>query len=431
MKFWPAVILVGLLFGQASGDKPLRFSKVYKSRNPTTQFYSTLTGLDVLVNDDLGPLRGRKVGIVTNHTGLDRTGRSIVDVFIESTDIEVGAIFSPEHGFSGKVDRGVKIEGGEKSGELKVYSLYGKTVKPTPDQLAGLDAVIFDIQDIGARYYTYVSTMTLVMDACARDRIPIWVLDRPNPIRGDIISGPLMEAEFSSFIGMHPIPIRHGLTMGELAILINETGLLPSRKPARLVVVPMINWSRYYWWDETELTWTPPSPNIPTPETALAYIGTCLLEGTNISEGRGTHEPFLKFGAPWIEGASLARELNRLGLAGVEFEREDYVPKSIIGMSEQPMYKGEQCGGVRLKIVDREMFEPLITGVSIIYMVATIYPHQFKWNEAHLDNLWGSDDLRTYIAIERSLAGHPATYVEQRDNFYLKRQPYLIYSDPD
>ncbi|MFC1481025.1 exo-beta-N-acetylmuramidase NamZ domain-containing protein [Candidatus Neomarinimicrobiota bacterium] len=428
MAIW---MVIGLLFGQADSTQELRYSRVYKPRNPTVQFYSTLPGLDLLLNDDFGPLRGRKVGIVTNHTGTDLEGRSIVDVFVESEDIELAVIFSPEHGFSGQVDRGVKIEGGEDIGGLKVYSLYGKTVKPTPDQLAGLDAVIFDIQDIGSRYYTYASTMTLVMDACARDRVPIWVLDRPNPIRGDIISGPLMEEEFSSFVGMHPVPIRHGLTMGELAIMINEAGWLPSRKPARLVVVPMINWSRYYWWDETGLAWTPPSPNIPTPETALAYIGTCLLEGTNISEGRGTYEPFLKFGAPWIEGASLAQKLNRLKLASVEFERADYVPKSIKGMSEQPMYLGEQCGGVRLKIIDREIFDPLFTGVSIIYLVATNYPHQFSWNEEHIDKLWGSDNLRKYIAIERSLAGHPATYAEQRDDFYLKRKPFLIYSEPE
>ena len=213
--------------------------------------------------------------------------------------------------------------------------------------------------------------------------------------------------------------------------MINETGWLPGKRPARLVVVSMLNWSRYSWWDETGLSWTPPSPNIPTPETALAYIGTCLLEGTNISEGRGTHEPFLKFGAPWIEGELLAQELNRLGLSGVEFERADYVPKSIKGMSEHPLYEGEQCGGVRLKIIDRELFDPLITGVSIIYLVATNYPHQFKWNAAQIDRLWGSDDLRTYIAIERSLEGHPATYAEQRDNFFLKRRPLLIYNEPE
>jgi uncharacterized protein YbbC (DUF1343 family) len=422
--------MIGLLFGQANSDRELRYSRVYKSRNPTVQFYSTLPGIDLLLNDDFGPLRGKRVGIVTNHTGKDRDGRSIVDLLTESGTVEVGAIFSSEHGYSGKIERGLLIEDSEDVGAL-IYSLYGKTVKPTPDQLEGLDAVIFDMQDIGARYYTYASTMTLVMDACARDRIPIWVLDRPNPIRGDIISGPVMEQEFSSFVGMHPIPIRHGLTIGELAIMINETGWLPGRKPARLVVVPMLNWSRYYWWDETGLAWTPPSPNIPTPETALAYIGTCLLEGTNIQEGRGTYEPFLKFGAPWIEGESLAQELNRLGLAGVEFERADYIPKSIKGMSEHPRYEGEECGGVRLKIVDRELFDPLITGVSIIYLVATNYPHQFKWDELHLDKLWGSDDLRDYIAIERSLEGHPATYVEQRDNFYLTRKPFLIYNEPE
>ncbi len=405
-----------------------RYSRVYQPVNPTQQFSTTMTGLDVLLNDDLRPFRGKVVAVVTNHTGLHREGEFILDLFAADEDVTLGAVFSPEHGLFGRVSDGVAIGDSDQARSgVKVYSLYGQTRKPTPDQLAGIDMVIFDMQDVGARYYTYPSTMTLVMDACARDGVALWVLDRPNPVRGDIIDGPLLDPEYASFVGMHPVPIRHGMTLGELAILINEQGWLTDERRANLVVVPVLNWSRFDWWEDTHLEWVPPSPNIPTPETALVYLGTCLLEGTNISEGRGTHEPFLICGAPWIEGASLAEQLNRRQLPGVEFEQHNFTPKSIAGMADDPKYRDQDCGGVRLKIMDRAEYEPLYTATVLLHVIRESYPLQFEWRERALDRLWGSDALRRYIDQGRNIQALPSTYSEDRDTFYSQRKEYLIY----
>ncbi|MCH7529252.1 MAG: DUF1343 domain-containing protein [Candidatus Marinimicrobia bacterium] len=418
-----------LMAGADTSAGKWRYSRVYEPKNPTQQFSTTLTGLDVLVNDDLRPLRGKRVAVVTNHTGLNREGEFILDIFAADEDITLGAVFSPEHGLFGRVSDGVAIGDSDQAlAGVKIYSLYGQTRKPTPDQLAGIDLVIFDMQDVGARYYTYPSTMTLVMDACARDGVPLWVLDRPNPVRGDIIDGPLLDLEYASFVGMHPVPIRHGMTLGELAVMINEQGWLTDKRRVRLTVVPVLNWSRFDWWEDTHLEWVPPSPNIPTPETALAYLGTCLLEGTNISEGRGTHEPFLICGAPWIEGASLAEQLNRRQLPGVEFEEHNFTPKSIVGMSVDPKYRDQDCGGVRIKIVDRAEYEPLYTATVLLHVIRESYPRQFEWRERHLDRLWGSDALRRYIDQGRNIQALPSTYSADRDAFYSQRKQYLIYN---
>ncbi|MEE9162895.1 MAG: DUF1343 domain-containing protein [Candidatus Neomarinimicrobiota bacterium] len=405
-----------------------RNSRVYEPVNPTAQFFTTTPGLDVLENDDFAPLRGKRVAVVTNQTGLNLRGDLILDLLDKEAEVTLGVIFGPEHGLYGRVSDGEKIEDTEDEGTgVKVYSLYGQTRKPTPDQLRGIDAVLFDMQDVGARYYTYASTMTLVMDACARDGVPIWVLERPNPVGGDVIAGPLLDPAYATFVGMHPVPIRHGLTLGELAIMINEEGWLTEGRRAQLTVVPLLNWRRTMLWDETGLEWTSPSPNIPTAETALAYLGTCLLEGTNVSEGRGTHEPFLVSGAPWIDGRGLAEMLNRRNLPGVVFEDVIYTPKSIQGMAENPKYLDEACGGVRLKITDQEAFRPIHTAAVLIHLIRENYPHQFAWREGTIDRLWGSDKFRKYIDHGRRIEAHPSTYVSDRDAFYASRSEYLIY----
>ncbi len=421
-----STVFVVLLLAVTAGGNDWRYSRVYQPVNPTRQFYTTITGLDVLENDDFAPLKGKAVAVVTNQTGLSRSGEHILDLLDREEGVTLKVIFGTEHGITGRVERGVKIEDTENRTGVKVYSLYGQTRKPTPDQLAGVDVVIFDMQDVGARYYTYASTMTLVMDACARDGVPFWVLDRPNPVRGDVIDGPILDIEYSSFVGMHPVPIRHGMTLGELAIMINEEGWLSENRHARLTVVPMLNWSRYMWWDETGLTWIPPSPNIPTPGTALAYLGACLLEGTSISEGRGTHEPFLVCGAPWIDGRGLAEMLNRRDLPGVEFEPVVYTPKSIEGMAANPKFQDQACGGVRLKVTGRETFRPIHTAAVVIHLIRENYPRQFEWSGT-IDHLWGSNSFRRYIDHGRSIEAHPSTYAKDRDAFYGRRTEYLIY----
>ena len=432
-------VLLPLLLATAVQGAPWRYSRIYEPVNPTRQFYTTITGLDVLENDDFAPLKGQAVAVVNNMTAMNRQGKYILDLLFQAEGVELKVIFAPEHGIHGQYSAGETVPDMETTRTgVKVYSLYGTSFKPTPDQLAGVDVVIFDMQDVGARYYTYASTMTLVMDACARDGVALWVLDRPNPVRGDVIDGPILDREYSSFVGLHPIPIRHGLTLGELAIMINEEGWLSDLSPtkgrgrtedrhARLTVVPTLNWSRYMWWDETGLEWVPPSPNIPTPETALAYLGTCLLEGTNVSEGRGTHEPFLVCGAPGIDGRSMAEMLNRRNLPGAEFEDIVFTPKSIEGMATHPKFQDQACGGVRLKIIDREAFQPIHTAAVMIHLIRENYPHQFEWSGT-IDRLWGSDTFRRYIDHGRNIEAHPSTYTEDRDAFYSRRKGCLIYA---
>ena len=422
------VMSILLITAQLQGQS-WRYSQVYRAINPTSQFYSALPGLDLLANDDFHPLRGKTVAVVTNHTGRDRQSRHILDL-LTAEGIEVKVAFGPEHGLAGRIERGERIdEEVETVGGIRIYSLYGSSRKPTPDQFAGIDVVLFDIQDIGARYYTYASTLTLVMDACARDRIPIFVLDRPSPVRGDFIEGPLVEPDYASFMGLHPVPIRHGLTMGELAVMINEEGWLSEGRRANLTVVPVLNWSRYDWWEDTLLEWRPPSPNIPSPEIARAYLGTCLFEGTNVSEGRGTLTPFLLVGAPWIERKSLAAQLNRWQLPGVSFADTSFTPVSITGMAEKPKYMDQTIGGVRLVITDRDLFRPVHTAAVMIHTIRESYPHKFTWVTPHIDLLWGSDSFRRYIDNGRNIAAHPQTYGAQRDAFYQRRGPYLIYND--
>ncbi|UCD37489.1 MAG: DUF1343 domain-containing protein [Fidelibacterota bacterium] len=406
-----------------------RYSRIYEPANSIRHLSVTVCGLDVLVNDRFAPLQGKSVAVLTNQTGLDREGNHILDIIHRQAGIELKAIFSPEHGLSGTASAGEKVADSEDTRtHVKVYSLYGETRKPTPEQLAGIDVLLFYSQDAGARYYTKPSTLTLVMEACAQQNIPVWVLDRPNPVRGDIVEGPILDTAYASFVGMHPVPIRHGLTLGELAVMINEMGWLSDSLHADLTVVPVLNWKRHLWWDETGLDWVPSSPNIPTPETALAYLGTCLFEGTNVSEGRGTREPFLVCGAPWIK-QGLADRLNAYDLPGVLFEDIVYTPRSIQGAAH-PKFQDQACGGVRLLITDPVSFVPINTGVVMVHTIREHYPHQFQWQHPrHLDRLWGSDELRRFIDDECDIRTHVATYALDRDLFFDQRKAYLIYGD--
>ena len=256
------------------------------------------TGLD-RVNEYQSLFAGKRVGIITNHTAYNANDKHIIDIFLEMKDAEVVALFGPEHGIKGDEDAGSVITD-DKMGEIPIYSLYGKTRKPTYEMLKECNILIYDIQDIGARYYTYISTMGLAMEAAAENDIPFVVLDRPNPINGKDVEGNLLEKEFATFVGMYPVPVRHGLTVGEYAQMINSEKWLSNEVQVDLKVIQMQGWERDMWYDETGLKWRPPSPNIPDLQVATIYPGTCLFEGTNISEGRGTYQPFLKIGAPWF-----------------------------------------------------------------------------------------------------------------------------------
>ena len=374
----------------------------------------TLTGIDVLESEGFAPLHGRHVGLVTNHTGRSRAGVSTIDLLAQARDVTLVALFSPEHGIRGEADARVASSRDERTG-LPIYSLYGETRRPTEAMLAGIDTVVVDLQDIGARFYTYMTTMAYVMEEAARRGLPVIVLDRPNPINGTDVEGPMLDRAAIGFTGYLPMPVRHGMTIGELARLFNGE----NRIRASLTVVAMKNWPRAGWFDDTGLPWTNPSPNMRNMMAASLYPGIGAIEGTNISVGRGTDTPFEQIGAPWIDGAALAEALNRRELIGVRFYPVSFTP------APGAKFGGELCRGVFMIVTDRERLRPVRLGLEIAAALSRLYGAQFKLEAAA--TLLGSK-----ATIERIRAGEDPTeiagsWAADEARWRELREKYLLY----
>ena len=325
---------------------------------PFLVWSQVLTGADVLVNSRLQLLAGKRVGIVTNQTGRLRSGEFLVDALL-SRGVHVTALFGPEHGFRGNAGPGEEVRDTlDELRHIPVYSLYGATTKPTPRMLDSVDLLVYDIQDVGVRFFTYITTLYFVMEAGAEQHIPVMVLDRPDPLGGVVVDGPVLEDSLRSFVGIVPIPIVYGLTCGELARMINGEGWLKGGAHAELTVVPMQGWTRSMLWNETGLPWTPPSPNIPDVRTCYGYPVTCFLEATNISEGRGTPEPFLMIGAPFVNADALAASLDH-AVPSIHWEPTTFTPVS-------SKYAAVPCHGVRLAIDSPPVHHPISCAVSLL-----------------------------------------------------------------
>jgi uncharacterized protein YbbC (DUF1343 family) len=336
-------------------------------------------------------------------------------------NVTITALYSPEHGIYGIQEAGRKIKSGtEPTYQLPIYSLYGKARKPTREMLGDIDILVFDIQDIGARFYTYIYTMSLAMEAAAECGTRFVVLDRPNPINGIQVEGSILEPQYASFVGLYPIPVRHGMTVGELAKIFNEKGWLSNGVRAELIVIPMKGWCRSMWYNQTGLSFIKPSPNMTSLETATVYPGLCLLEGTNVSEGRGTHLPFRQFGAPWIDSENLAARLNKLNMSGVRFDPTTFTPVS-------SKYKGQKCYGVKVSIIDRNLFEPFWSGVLIVNEVYRTYPDAFQWKAKYFDRLCGTSVIREAITTQSSLEKLREKWQVGLKDFLEMRKKYLIY----
>ncbi|MGA7949357.1 MAG: exo-beta-N-acetylmuramidase NamZ domain-containing protein [Thiobacillaceae bacterium] len=371
------------------------------------------TGLDVLAEQHFAPLRGLHVGLITNHTGLDARGRRNFDLLRAAPGVSLAALFSPEHGLDGNLDEKV-ASGAEPSTGLPVYSLYGKTQRPTDEMLKDLDALVFDIQDAGARFYTYITTLGYAMEAAAKRGIPIYVLDRPNPITAAAVQGPMLDAGRTSFTAYYPIPVRYGMTVGELARFFNaEAGI-----GADLRVIPMHGYARRDWYDDTGLPWVAPSPNLRTLTEAVLYPGVALVEGANVSVGRGTDTPFELVGAQWIDAQTLTRYLDARALPGVRFTVAEFTPKT-------GRYQGRACHGVRITVTDRDALESPALGVEIAAALHRLYPDDFR-----LDQTLGSiGSARVLEAIRsgedpRAIA---ASWQADLDAFRTHRALYLLY----
>lgn len=347
-------------------------------------------GLTYFLRDLAPGLRGQRVGLATHPAAVAPDWTHCLDALL-GADVRVTALFAPEHGLAGSVADGAAVAHGvhARTG-LPVFSLYGETKEPTPEMLAAVDVLVFDMQDIGARFYTFLSTLFYVLRGAGRAGTPVIVLDRPNPLNGVAVEGPPVTPGFESFVGIVPIPVRHGLTLGELARYMNGEYALE----ADLTIAPLTGWRRELWLDETGLPWVPTSPAMPHLSTATVYPGTCLLEGTNVSEGRGTALPFEVCGAPWMDGETLAAQLNALALPGVVFRPTQFMPSA-------SKYAGEVCEGVQVHVLERHLLRPVALGVWLLATLRRLYPEFFGWimpswegHLPHIDLLTGSDQLR-------------------------------------
>jgi len=381
------------------------------------------TGLERLVHGQIDPLRGQRVGLVTHPAAVlpDLTGA--VDALLRA-GVRLTALFGPEHGLDGSAADGAPVgDAVDPHTGLPVYSLYGVTEGPTPEMLVGVDILAFDMQDVGVRFYTYLSTLFHLLRGAARAGKPVIVLDRPNPINGLTLEGPLLLPGFESFVGVVPVPIRHGLTLGEMARWMNGEHALG----ADLTVVTMQGWQRVMWFDKTGLPWVPTSPAMPHLSTATLYPGLCLLEGTNASEGRGTALPFEVCGAPWIDGRALAERLNALALPGVRARATRFAPGADKFNDEADVPIA--CGGVQLHVTDRDALRPVALGLHLVAALCDLYPDHFAWRAPHFDRLIGSDQVRRALErgepVEQIVQGWTETLAE----FGHQREAYLLYPE--
>lgn len=385
-------------------------------------------GADRLISDYLYLIKGKRIGLVTNESGVLSNGTPLIDSLVHIEGVKVTALFGPEHGIRGSAPAGEKVESSvdAKTG-IPVYSLYGPNKKPSPEMLKNVDVLIYDIQDVGARFYTFISTLFYIVQAGAENHIPVIVLDRPNPINGINVEGPVRKKDQASFVGIAPIPIMHGMTVGELARLYAGEGYIGKGLKCDLKIIKMKNWNRKYYLDHYTLPWVKPSPNIAYLETAIVYPGTCLIEGTNVSEGRGTYHPFLTIGAPFINPDSLIVRLKSYGLKGVDVSPIEFTPVDIPGMVTNPKYKIEKCSGISIKITDRSKFKPVDLGIELVCALHSLYPSQFKFRDAGFDRLSGDKTVREKILEGKSPADIIKSWNKELNQFMKIRKKYLLY----
>jgi uncharacterized protein YbbC (DUF1343 family) len=372
-----------------------------------------MVGLDVLESERFAPLRGKHIGVITNHTGLDAQGRTTIDALTHAPGIQVVALFTPEHGLGGTKDESISSTKDPVSG-LPVYSLYGETRRPTDEMLSGIDALVFDVQDAGVRFYTYTTTMAYCMEEAAKHKITFFVLDRPNPLGGEIIEGPMRDADKTSFTAYFRLPIRYGLTIGELAQLFNEENHIQ----CDLHVVAMKNWRRNYFYEQTGLRWLPPSPNLRTLKGSVLYPGLEILQSGGVSVGRGTEAPFEEFGAPWMHEEDVAARLNERRIAGVRFVAADFIP--VAGL-----YAAERCGGVAIRVLDKRAVRSMTMGMEIASILRQLYPDKFEVQK--LLFLVGNDQT-----IRQLQEGVPAPEIAKAwetdlKTFEVMRRKYFLY----
>jgi uncharacterized protein YbbC (DUF1343 family) len=429
-------LLLAIVLGAACAEAPARSAASDEVEAPVGSAAASdgvqtrvRAGVEVLLTDSLHLVDGRRVGLITNHTGIwvrepdpgagAADVASTIDALDQAPGVELVALYGPEHGIRGDAEAGAPVgDAVDQRTGVPIHSLYGETLRPTPSMLEGVDVLLFDMQDVGARYYTYVSTMAYAMEAAGELAIPFVVLDRPNPIRGDAVQGNVLDPEYATFVGLYPVPMRHGMTAGELArMYVGEFGI-----EVELHVVPVDGLRRDMTFDETGLPWVPPSPNMPSLESALAYSGTCLFEGTPLSVGRGTARAFQWVGAPWLDGEALAAALNGYGIEGVRFEAATFTPRG----AGDGKFDGVEVHGVEL-IPESSAYDAPAAAVAMLIETMARSGDSWAWRVSHFDRLSGTDRLRLALEAGESFETITGAWAAGLARFEELRGPYLIY----
>ena len=413
LSFFPLIAGALLSFALSPENNPVTPAQAFFRDDENKIGTRTKTGIDALEAEKFSLLRGKRVGLITNQTGLDSYGHRTIDLLAHAEGVNLIAIFSPEHGIAGVADASVSNQADAPTG-LPIYSLYGATRRPTSDMLHGIDALVFDIQDAGVRFYTFITTMAYSMEAAAEQHIAFVVLDRPNPLGGEIIEGPVLDRDRISFVGYFPMPVRYAMTMGELAQMFNSENKIG----ADLHVVAMQDWHRRDFYDMTGLAWIAPSPALRTLRESILYPGIEILQAAGVSVGRGTPTPFELLGAPWIDSAALMTELNRRQLKGVRFAAAEFTPAG-------GLYSGVLCKGISIDLPDRNSFRPVAAGLQIAAILHSLYPTQF-----HVEKM--IELLGSRSAVDGLARGEDPKEIEARwaadlDKFRTMREKYLLY----
>lgn len=408
VKDWRVVAAMAAAIALAGGTSTQAAQKKRGGRPGRVQ-----VGLDVLEAEKFAPLKGKHVGLITNHTGLDALGRSTIEAFSRASGVQLVALLSPEHGISGRSDETLASSKDPTTG-LPIFSLYGDSRRPTDEMLTGIDALVFDIQDAGVRFYTYTATMAYCMEEAAKRNISFYVLDRPDLLGGEAIEGPMLDADKTNFVAYFPIPVRYGLTIGELAQFFNTENHIN----CDLHVITMRNWHRNYFFESTGIRWVPPSPNLRTVKGSIVYPGLEILQSAGVSVGRGTETPFEEFGAPWMDGVAVAAELNTRHLPGLRFVDDPFIPVS-------GLYAGQRCGGVGIRVTDRFAVRSMTMGLEIAALLHKMYPANFDF--AKLITLVGNADTIQQLQNGTSPEKIVASWSESLKTYDQTRRKYFLY----
>ncbi|MFQ6605723.1 MAG: exo-beta-N-acetylmuramidase NamZ domain-containing protein [Fidelibacterota bacterium] len=404
-----ALLLLGLLTAQEGIDSGYKYSHILDVPN-LIFMKKVFCGLDMLEQMDFSPLRGKRIAVSCGPGSLDNQGRHILDVLQTQPDITVKYIYVPENGLFAEDNDRLKLVGKDLYDPVtgaRIIDIFGRNIMPPEWTFQDIDAIVIDLVDSGIRYTTYMTSATKIFEASASYNIPIYVLDRPNPLGGLKVDGPVVRPAFQSFEGYHLVPIRHGFTPGEYLLMVNEMGWARNSARVDLIIIPNVNWKRGMWQDDTGIPFVSPYPDISSLEALLAFTGMGLLRGTNLNVGHGTDKPYLRFGAPWISSLHILEKLDELSLEGVEFRRIRFTPRMRQGEKIIPQYLNTECSGLELRITDRLAFDPIATATAIIIVAHQLYPREFQWAEGdYIDKLFGYDLLRQF-----TVKGKPADYL--------------------